>query len=307
MQFYVDRDIHPEKWYPRNGDGSVHQFDDLPAECPNNIDKDPPLDRKPGDQPALTDAQIDDLVAFLGTLTDGYSPSPAAAAGPTAPSAAVAPTTSAVPSPDERAWRDFLAVNRPADIHRRRADRAAMSGDDEPATWETWKNVKDIFLLGGKDPGPWLRSAKAKGAYPVPAAPILAAARFDTGSFAPAVPTKHIVNGAMVAFDPIATATHLNETHFNRPAFEYLRANELYNVDGQVARFRSGVAPNFPAQSVEVKAQWRPIDESERLRFHTTVAVLEDGTRRLYGLTALHIASKDTGTWFWATFEHVDR
>ena len=43
------------------------------------------------------------------------------------------------------------------------------------------------------------------------------------------------------------------------------------------------------------------------MQFHTTVAVLEDGTRRLYGLTALHIASKDTGTWFWATFEHVDR
>ena len=141
----------------------------------------------------------------------------------------------------------------------------------------------------------------------VPATPILAASRFDTGSFAAAVPTKHIVDGAMVAFDPIATATHLNETRLNRPAFEYLRANELYNLDGQIARFHTGVAPSFPAQSVEVKAQWRPIDESERSQFHTTVAVLEDGTRRLYGLTALHIASKDSGTWFWATFEHVDR
>jgi cytochrome c peroxidase len=296
VQFYVDRDIHPEKWYPRNGDGSVHQFDDLPAECPNNIDKDPPLNRKPGDQPALTDAEIDDLVAFLGTLTDGYSPA----------------TASAPPASDERAWRAFFAVNRPADIHKHGADRAAMSADDAPATWETWKNVKDIFLLGGKDPGPWARSSKARGSHPipatsVPATPIPASARFETGSFAAAVPTKHIVNGAMVAFDPIATATHLNETRLNRAAFEYLRANELYNLDGQIARFHSGVAPSFPAQSVEVKAQWRPIDESERSQFHTTVAVLEDGTRRLYGLTALHIASKDTGTWFWATFEHVDR
>jgi hypothetical protein len=58
---------------------------------------------------------------------------------------------------------------------------------------------------------------------------------------------------------------------------------------------------------VEVKAQWRPIDDSERSQFHTTVATLEDGTQRLYGLTALHIVSKDTGTWFWATFEHMDR
>jgi cytochrome c peroxidase len=284
VQFYVDRDIHPEKWYPRNGDGSVHQFDDLPADCPNNIDKDPPLDRKPGDQPALTDAEIDDLVAFLGTLTDGYSP------------------PSASSESDERAWRAFFAVNRPADIQERGADRAAISADDAPATWETWKNVKDIFLLGGKDPGPWTR-----GTHAVPATPLAATARFDTGSFAAAVPTKHIVDGVMVAFDPIAAATHLNETRLNRPAFEYLRAHELYNLDGQIALFHSGVAPSFPARSVEVKAQWRPIDESERSRFHTTVAVLEDGTRRLYGLTALHIASKETGTWFWATFEHVDR
>ncbi|HVW69898.1 MAG TPA: cytochrome c peroxidase [Steroidobacteraceae bacterium] len=80
LQFYVDRDIHPEKWYPRNEDGSVHKFDDLPPECPNTIDKDPPLNRKPGDQPALTDAEIEDLQAFLLTLTDGYSP-PQAPAG----------------------------------------------------------------------------------------------------------------------------------------------------------------------------------------------------------------------------------
>src|SRR5208282_2024632 len=30
------------------------------------------------------------------------------------------------------------------------------------------------------------------------------------------------------------------------------------------------------------------------------------GAARLYGLTALHIVSKDLPQWFWATFEHVD-
>lgn len=29
-----------------------------------------PLNRRPGTPPALTDAEIDDIVAFLGTLTD---------------------------------------------------------------------------------------------------------------------------------------------------------------------------------------------------------------------------------------------
>ena len=28
----------------------------------------------PADKPALSDSEIDDIVAFLGTLTDGYKP-----------------------------------------------------------------------------------------------------------------------------------------------------------------------------------------------------------------------------------------
>ncbi len=28
--FYNDRDLHPEKFYSRNPDGSVRKFDDLP-------------------------------------------------------------------------------------------------------------------------------------------------------------------------------------------------------------------------------------------------------------------------------------
>jgi cytochrome c peroxidase len=70
MVFYNERDLHPEKFYPRNPDGSVHRYDDMPAGYPDDIDHDPPLDRKPGQAPALTDADIDDIIAFLKTLTD---------------------------------------------------------------------------------------------------------------------------------------------------------------------------------------------------------------------------------------------
>jgi cytochrome c peroxidase len=70
MDFYNERDLHPEKFYPRNSDGSVHRYDDLPPGYPDDIDHDPPLDRKPGQKPALTDADIDDIIAFLKTLTD---------------------------------------------------------------------------------------------------------------------------------------------------------------------------------------------------------------------------------------------
>ena len=73
IEFYNERDLYPEKFYPKNPDGSVHRFDDLPPGYPDNVDHDPPLDRKPGSERALTNADIEDLIAFLQALTDGYA------------------------------------------------------------------------------------------------------------------------------------------------------------------------------------------------------------------------------------------
>jgi cytochrome c peroxidase len=73
LHFYNERDLFPERYYARNPDGSVHKFDDMPRSIPNNVDRDPPLDRDPGAAPALTESDIDDIIAFLQTLTDGYS------------------------------------------------------------------------------------------------------------------------------------------------------------------------------------------------------------------------------------------
>jgi cytochrome c peroxidase len=74
VRFYVERETQPERWYPRKADGSIHKYDDLPETAKANVSTDPPFDRKAGDAPALTPAEIDDVVAFLGTLTDGYQP-----------------------------------------------------------------------------------------------------------------------------------------------------------------------------------------------------------------------------------------
>ena len=74
VRFYVERDTKPENWYPRNPDGSIDRYDDLPAAYRANLNSDPPFGGKPGDKPALDEAEIDDVVAFLKTLTDGYQP-----------------------------------------------------------------------------------------------------------------------------------------------------------------------------------------------------------------------------------------
>lgn len=75
LRFYVERDIHPEKFYPRKADGAVDVYNDLPPQYRANLDTiDAPFDRKPGQQPALDEVEMKDLIAFLETLTDGYKP-----------------------------------------------------------------------------------------------------------------------------------------------------------------------------------------------------------------------------------------
>ena len=74
LVFYVQRDTHPEKWYPANPDGSIKKFDDVPLKYRVNVNtKEVPYDRQPGDAPALNDAEIEDVIAFLKTLNDGWT------------------------------------------------------------------------------------------------------------------------------------------------------------------------------------------------------------------------------------------
>lgn len=74
VRFYAQRDTQPRKWYPRKADGTVDKFDDLPPQYHANVNMEPPFGGKPGDKPALSEADVRDIVAFLKTLTDGYRP-----------------------------------------------------------------------------------------------------------------------------------------------------------------------------------------------------------------------------------------
>jgi cytochrome c peroxidase len=75
IRFYNTRDTDPEHWYP-TVNGVLQVFDDLPVELRGNIDKQAPLDgRARGSKPAMSEQDMDDLEAFLNTLTDNYKPS----------------------------------------------------------------------------------------------------------------------------------------------------------------------------------------------------------------------------------------
>jgi cytochrome c peroxidase len=72
VRFYAERDTQPQKWYPRGRDGSLAKFDDLPAAYLANVDRQAPFDRHVGEKPALSEQDIEDVVAFLQTLSDGF-------------------------------------------------------------------------------------------------------------------------------------------------------------------------------------------------------------------------------------------
>lgn len=71
LRFYVRRDTNPEEWYPLKADGTADKFNDLPVALRGNVNtSEAPYNRKPGMAPALSDAEIEDLLHFLGTLND---------------------------------------------------------------------------------------------------------------------------------------------------------------------------------------------------------------------------------------------
>jgi cytochrome c peroxidase len=66
VAFYATRSTNPSLWYPNGA-----KFDDVPAKYRGNVNiSSLPYNRREGATPALDDADIDAIVAFLQTLTD---------------------------------------------------------------------------------------------------------------------------------------------------------------------------------------------------------------------------------------------
>ena len=76
VEFYATRDTDPAHWYPRihrgPNKGKVDMYDDLPVALRKNVNHDAPFSPYADGRPRLDKQEVDDIVAFLKTLTDGY-------------------------------------------------------------------------------------------------------------------------------------------------------------------------------------------------------------------------------------------
>jgi hypothetical protein len=184
----------------------------------------------------------------------------------------------AMNAPDEVAWQLFLKVN------------AAAGGGS--AAFETWASDADTF--------------KSNPQFPVGPSPL--------SPHAPVVPTAGLealrASGKRLPQLP-PKPDQGEESRRNKTTFDFIVANNLYRVSGLKAAF--GKTISFPVDSIEVKGNWKTIDEipawtNNRVRpaevakvFHVNTGA--DGKQ--YALVSMHIISKLVPNWTWATFENT--
>ena len=72
VAFYATRDTDPARWYPTSR--GKPGYDDLPEKYWANVSHEVPFEPMPSGRPRLNEREIDDIVAFLNTLTDGWKP-----------------------------------------------------------------------------------------------------------------------------------------------------------------------------------------------------------------------------------------
>ncbi|WP_454746409.1 hypothetical protein [Ciceribacter selenitireducens] len=203
-------------------------------------------------------------------------------------------TRMALLSPDEYAWRLFVALNWPAKEGTREAAGDKKLGDPGRVTWESWMLVSggplksQVYRKDGVEPLAWTApldaycDATARDPFPL-----------QNLAISNSNPT--------ILFEPGVTAGR-DEVRMNKDSLGTVVDNMLYNVEGQEALFDQGLtAVKFRENSKEIKAQWREIDPKDETKFHSC-----HYNGKIYGLTALHIITKDLPNWFWATFEHID-
>jgi hypothetical protein len=232
---------------------------------------------------------------------------------------------------DHFAWKDFIALNWPADeTLRGRPHPTKKFGDTSvPTVWGSWKSVGELFPHDPvkNPPTPWdsfeavlavRRVGKDRKSELVPLKGLAA----DAGKHKVLTQVSKLedINQAGTP-DPEFPLVAQNKTfvryeiRVNRLQYDFARDHKLYlrkTLDDLQAPLE------FPDQSISVKAAWRelPPDKQVRDRFYNVSAKVvdwkEDGTPvlqdRVMGLVGLHIVHRTPKrkNWIWTTFEHVD-
>ncbi len=201
--------------------------------------------------------------------------------------------TEPVGSPEELAWRIFVAAN--------------CRTDSGQLQWETWLSqaclgnpadctghqrlrgsVSTTLVVEPEHPSP--REAPCSG---------MTTTKNPNRQLLPFVP-------ANLSDDPV----FCEEVVINGAEEAYARANGLLSVAGQVRFLEAGGTVKTPPQSVELKVDWVPASSFTDVTFDcgapSPTIYLQELSGVCYALAGMHISSKLFPNWLWATFEPQD-
>jgi hypothetical protein len=191
----------------------------------------------------------------------------------------------AMNDPDRFVWQHlFVPIN-------------TSAGVGQNTIWETWASDEDTFPANPdpQHPPAW----PAASTITMRLRPARQLQLLDIERNREAEDEAKLFNTAHILIAPRGDS---EEVRRNRATFDFIITNKLFYQQGLIAAFNQGKRISLPVQSIEVKANWKPITQADKPRYHWN----NDASGKLFGLVALHIISKDVPNWVWATFEHVD-
>jgi hypothetical protein len=193
----------------------------------------------------------------------------------------------ALNDPDRVSWCLFLYVS----------SQAATAGNNN-ALFETWASDNETF-----QPNPVWPTTPTVMALRQPILPHLARTA-QPGEVTPFVlPFLSQCQPGQLCVG--------EETRRNKATFDFIVKNNLFTRDGLRAYNKT---ITFPADSIEVKANWVPVSQLadflgssgapvDASLYHLNTTT-ENGQRVQYALVSFHVISKMVPNWTWATFEH---
>ncbi|MBK8907015.1 MAG: hypothetical protein IPM60_03670 [Rhodospirillales bacterium] len=225
------------------------------------------------------------------------------------------------------AWQAFIALNWPANSDGAPDREKTIADAEAPRVWMGWRTNDSIYLPDGGKPAPW-DAAKEHAERE------LVLWRYSKMIDESDSPTNELHESMQAFTGPLVDQNGVfvrYQSLVNKPQFDYIVTNELYNQEGQIAFVaEKGQEIEFPANktgydpkpgSMGVKLAWKqlgPDDMPERFftqeAFVVSTSFDKDGnpvrtrSKQLMGLVGMHVTAltQSAPNWIWATFEHVD-
>lgn len=221
-------------------------------------------------------------------------------------------------------WQAFVAIHWPLDSA---GNPMPNFNDNGTAAWLGWKEVFQVYREDGRKPAPWGAPRTASGlGLPThlindPDSRVMLSGKTPThpGNFNIANETDQAFAGEL--FDQNGNLV-VYEVLMNKEEFDYVMANSLYNINGQInfsekndsiANFPKGNYETNELGAIEIKFAWKvlePSDFKERYYRDEGYVIGPDSVlvKKELGMIGMHISQKTpTGKqWVWSTFEHVD-